>query len=77
MSVSSAGVPYTRIVPESLCFSYTDFTAIPAPTADDPIGLEPGAPFFVLGRSYLEPRTLVRPSSSEIVPHQVFLGSRK
>ena len=50
---------------------------IPAPTADDPIGLEPGAPFFVLGRSYLEPRTLVRPSSSEIVPHQVFLGSRK
>jgi hypothetical protein len=50
---------------------------IPAPTQDNPIGLQPGAPFFVLGRSYLEPRTLVRPSQMEIVKHQVFLGTRK
>jgi len=51
--------------------------AIPPPTASNPVGLRPGSPFFVLGRSYLEPRTLVRPSQSEIVPHQVFLGSKK
>lgn len=50
---------------------------IPAPTAADPIGLQPGAPFFVLGRSYLEPRTLVRPAASELVAHQVFLGTKK
>ena len=51
--------------------------AIPPPTASNPVGLRPGAPFFVLGRSYLEPHTLVRPSQTEIVPHQVFLGSKK
>jgi hypothetical protein len=51
--------------------------AIPPPTESNPIGLEPGAPFFVLGRSYLEPHTLVRPLDTEIVPHQVFLGRRK
>ena len=51
--------------------------AIPAPTASNPIGLKPGAPFFVLGRNYLEPHTLVRPLETEIVPHQVFLGTLK
>lgn len=51
--------------------------AIPPPTASNPVGLRPGAPFFVLGRSYLEPHTLVRPSDTEVVPHQVFLGSKK
>lgn len=51
--------------------------AIPPPTADNPVGLRPGAPFFVLGRSYLEPHTLVRPAISEVVPHQVFLGTAK
>ncbi|MFT3897969.1 MAG: hypothetical protein QM719_09800 [Thermomonas sp.] len=50
---------------------------IPAPTASNPIGLKAGAPFFVLGRNYLEPNTLVRPLPAEIVPHQVFLGTRK
>jgi len=51
--------------------------AIPPPTASNPVGLRPGAPFFVLSRSYLEPHTLVRPSDTEVVPHQVFLGSKK
>lgn len=51
--------------------------AIPPPTASNPVGLRPGSPFFVLGRSYLEPHTLVRPSDMEVVPHQVFLGSKK
>lgn len=50
---------------------------IPAPTESNPVGLEPGAPFFVLGRSYMEPNTLVRPSVEEIVGHQVFIGSRQ
>jgi hypothetical protein len=50
---------------------------IPPPTASNPVGLKPGAPFFVLGRSYLEPHTLVRPSDAEVVQHQVFLGSKK
>ncbi len=50
---------------------------IPAPTADDPVGLPPGTPFFVVGRSYLEPRTKVRPSETEIIHHQVFIGSKK
>lgn len=50
---------------------------IPPPTASNPVGLRPGAPFFVLGRSYLEPHTQVRPSQFEVVQHQVFLGSKK
>ncbi|HEY3520540.1 MAG TPA: hypothetical protein VGK80_05800 [Rhodanobacteraceae bacterium] len=52
-------------------------TAIPPPTESDPVGLQPGAPFFVLGRSYMEPHTLVRPSGAEVVHHQVFIGTRK
>ena len=51
--------------------------SIPPPTASNPIGLRPGAPFFVLSRSYLEPHTLVRPSDTEVVQHQVYLGTRK
>lgn len=47
---------------------------IPAPTTQNPIGLNPGEPFFVLGRAYVDPLTGVRPSMTEIVPHQVFLG---
>ncbi len=50
---------------------------IPAPTPDNPVGLNPGAPFFVMGRSYLEPHTLVRPSPDEIVHHQVYVASKK
>ncbi|MGH9424213.1 MAG: hypothetical protein ACRD3J_29850 [Thermoanaerobaculia bacterium] len=51
--------------------------AIPPPTVSDPVGLQPGAPFFVLGRSYLEPHTLVRPSSTEVVHHEVFVGTKQ
>lgn len=51
--------------------------SIPPPTASNPIGLRPGSPFFVLSRSYLEPHTLVRPSDTEVVQHQVYLGTRK
>lgn len=50
---------------------------IPAPSEGNPVGLPPGAPFFVLGRDYLEPRTLVRPAVSEVVPHQVFVATRR
>ncbi len=50
---------------------------IPAPTPDSPVGLTPGSPFLVIGRSYLEPRSLVRPDPSEIIPHQVFIGSKR
>lgn len=59
------------------CAGKSYCASIPAPTARNPVGLAPGAPFFVLGRSYLEPRTKVRPAVSEIVPHQAFVGSLK
>jgi hypothetical protein len=49
---------------------------IPAPTATNPVGLAPGAPFLVVGRSYLEPTTLVRPAASEIIRHQVLVGTK-
>ena len=48
---------------------------IPAPTADRPVGLAPGAPFEVWGRAYVEPRSGVRPDPSEIVRHQVLVGN--
>lgn len=50
---------------------------IPAPTESNPVGLTPGAPFFVLGRSYLEPQTSVRPAVSEVVRHRVFVGTKR
>jgi hypothetical protein len=51
--------------------------SIPAPTPDNPVGLIPGAPFYVVGRSYMEPHTGVRPDLGEIVPHQVFYGIKR
>jgi hypothetical protein len=48
---------------------------IPAPTPQNPIGLGPGAPFEVWGRSYVEPRSGVRPDPSEVVRHQVLVGT--
>jgi hypothetical protein len=51
--------------------------SIPAPTASNPVGLNPGAPFVIVGRSYMEPNTLVRPLPAEIVPHQVFSATKK
>lgn len=51
--------------------------AIPAPTPANPVGLQPGAPFYVIQRNYMEPHTLVRPSSTEVIPPQVFVGSKQ
>lgn len=48
---------------------------IPPPTPEQPVGLAPGAPFEVWGRKYVEPRSGVRPDPSEIVRHQVLIGS--
>jgi len=48
---------------------------IPAPTPENPIGLAPGAPFDLWGRSYVEPSSGVRPDPSEIVRHQVLVGT--
>lgn len=50
---------------------------IPAPTADNPVGLRPGATFTVWGRSYVEPRTGVRPDLNEITRHRVLVGRRR
>lgn len=50
---------------------------IPAPTPENPIGLQPGAKFGLYERSYVDPKTGVRPSQSEIVKHQVLIGTKK
>lgn len=50
---------------------------IPEPTPANPVGLEPGAPFLIAGRSYLEPRSQVRPAPSEVIKHRVFIGSKR
>lgn len=50
---------------------------IPAPSTQNPVGLEPGSPFFVIGRSYVEPTTTVRPSSLEVIKHRTFTASLK
>lgn len=50
---------------------------IPAPTPENPVGLEPGAPFLVVGRSYLEPTSGVAPAPSEVIKHKVFLATKK
>lgn len=50
---------------------------IPAPSASNPVGLEPGAPFVLVGRSYLEPRSKVRPSPLEVIKHRVLIGTKK
>ena len=41
IAVSSAGVPYKRIVPGSLCFSIAVLTAMAAPSAAEPNPLAP------------------------------------
>lgn len=50
---------------------------IPRPTPANPVGLEPGAPFLLVGRSYLEPRSKVRPAPSEVIKHRVLIGSKR
>jgi hypothetical protein len=46
---------------------------IPAPTDDNPVGLEPGTPFYLIGRSYVEPSTGVRPAIDELIKHRTFI----
>lgn len=50
---------------------------IPPPTPTNPVGLQPGAAFALWGRSYVEPRTGVRPDLNEIVRHKVTVGTRR
>ncbi|MBS0448098.1 MAG: hypothetical protein JSR59_19370 [Proteobacteria bacterium] len=59
------------------CGSLKFCQQIPTPTSQNPIGLQPGAPFLMWGRSYLNAQTRVRPDADEIVRHQVLLGTRK
>lgn len=58
------------------CAGISYCLAIPAPTVTNPIGLAPGSPFFIMGRKYLEPRTKVRPSAAETIPHRALLATR-
>ena len=50
---------------------------IPRPTAENPVGLNPDEAFMVYGRSYVEPRTGVHPALTEMVQHQVYLGTAR
>lgn len=50
---------------------------IPAPTPESPVGLLPKSPFLLISRSYVDRATKVRPSMSEVIKHQVVLGTRK
>jgi hypothetical protein len=50
---------------------------IPAPTPENPVGLLPNTPFLLIGRSYVDKLTKVRPSLNEVVKHQVILGSAR
>jgi hypothetical protein len=50
---------------------------IPAPTAANPVGLSPGAPFGLWERIYVDPHTGVRPSENEVVRQQVLVGTRR
>lgn len=58
------------------CGSYSYCLQIPPPTPENPVGLDPGEPFVVLGRYYVEPRTGVRPDLSEVIGHRVLIGTR-
>lgn len=46
---------------------------IPQPTDDNPIGAALGTPIDVTSRAYLDPATLTRPSSDEVIFHRVFI----
>ena len=50
---------------------------IPPPTPENRVGLEPGARFYVVGRSYLEPRTGVKPHLPEVIRHQTLVGKTR
>ncbi len=59
------------------CTGRSHCLQIPAPTPQNPVGLEPGTPFLVVGRSYLEPTSGVAPAPSEVIKHKVFLATKK
>lgn len=46
---------------------------IPQATAGQPIGIPYGSPINITGRVYLDPQTKTRPSTSDIIPHRVFI----
>lgn len=50
---------------------------IPAPTDANPFGLNPGAPFILFGRSYVDPHTGVRPNADEVVHHKVLIATKR
>lgn len=54
------------------CSGETVCLQIPQPTADNPIGAALGTPIDVTSRAYLDPATLTRPSSDEVIFHRVF-----
>lgn len=58
------------------CAGLSHCLQIPQPTPDNPVGIPAGKPFIVAGRSYLEPRSGVRPDPSELIAHQVWLGRK-
>lgn len=59
------------------CTGLSHCLQIPRPTAANPIGLRPGTPFGLYQRNYVDPASGVRASTEEVVPHQVFVGTRK
>lgn len=50
---------------------------IPAPTATNPVGMQPGSPFAVSARAYVDPHTTVRPLLQEIILHKAMVGTHK
>jgi hypothetical protein len=56
------------------CRAMAHCSNIPAPTVDNPVGLQPGAPFDLVGRGYVDPRTNVRPAIAEIIRDKVLVG---
>ncbi len=57
------------------CAGLNHCLSIPAPTATNPVGLPPGAPFSLWMRTYVDPLTGVRPSDSEVSLQQVLVGT--
>lgn len=50
---------------------------IPQPTPDNPVGIPFGAPFRITNRTYLDPVTLTRPKSGELIFERSFVLASK
>ena len=50
---------------------------IPAPTPENPIGLAPGSPFYLVSRDYVDPHTDVRPSINEIIAQRIVIATKR